>query len=71
VTADSDRPYPQFSRYPVDSTGEPWTGGSVHFDLGIWLEELSQFKADYNRLWPLLKSRYPSDSSLEQLDTTL
>jgi hypothetical protein len=70
VTPNSDRPYPQFSRYPVDSTGEPWRRCSVHLDLGTWLEELSQFKEDYNRLWPLLKSRYPSDASLRQPDTT-
>ena len=66
VTPDPDRPYSQFARYPVDSEGKPWGGGNVHFHLGLWLEQLRQFREDYERLRPLLESKYPSDSSLEQ-----
>ena len=48
----------QYARYPRDKHGQPWSG-HTHIDLSIWYQELSPFKADFERLVPLLKSRYP------------
>lgn len=52
-------PHNEFARYPTDWSGKPWAGHS-HIDLVIFFEEASKFLDDFNRLWPLMKNRYPT-----------
>ncbi|MDE2179750.1 MAG: hypothetical protein KGJ40_02735 [candidate division NC10 bacterium] len=58
VSEQSSAPRNQYARYPVDPKGHPWEG-NTHIDLSIWYQELRLFKADFERLEPLIKARYP------------
>lgn len=51
-------PRNQYARYPGDSKGRPWEG-YTHIDLSTWYQELRPFKADFERLEPLIKAKYP------------
>jgi HEPN domain-containing protein len=62
VTKDQARPYAEYSRYPIDTSGKLWPGNS-HFDFDIWLKQLELFKKEYERLIPLVKERYSVNST--------
>jgi hypothetical protein len=52
-------PHNQFARYPTDRSGTPWEAqGHSFIDLARFFEQASLFLEDFNRLWPLMKTRY-------------
>jgi hypothetical protein len=58
VSEKPSAPRNQYARYPGDPKGRPWDG-YTHIDLSIWYQELRPFKADFDRLEALIKSKYP------------
>lgn len=60
VGRDASRPYPEYSRYPIDTSGNLWPENS-HFEFEVWLEQLELFQKDYSNLIPLIKERYPEN----------
>lgn len=56
----SETPRAQYARYPQDKHGRPWSG-HTHINLSIWRHELLPFKADFARLVPLFKAKYPAN----------
>jgi len=58
VSENASTPHNQYARYPRDRKGRPWQG-ATNIDLSIWYRELRPFKADFDRLEPLIKARYP------------
>jgi len=54
-------PHNQYARYPTDKAGKPWDArGHSFIDLAKFYEQASLFLEDFNRLWPLMKARYPT-----------
>ncbi len=56
------QPGSQFLRYPADASGQEWSG-NTHFDLDIWHGEIKLFRADYRRLEPEMRSRFPKPAT--------
>lgn len=51
---DSQRPYSEWNRYPIDSSGNLWSK-PLFYDPHLWASQLILFKEDYDRLLPLIK----------------
>jgi HEPN domain-containing protein len=53
-------PHSQYARYPTDRSGRLWEAQDHSFiDVARYYEQTSLFLEDFNRLWPLMKTRYP------------
>lgn len=53
---DPHRPYGQYSKYPIDKDGCPWTGGSV-LVIEHALSWIGLLRDDFKRLTPLIEEK--------------
>jgi HEPN domain-containing protein len=61
VAPHKNMPHNEFARYPTDHVGQPWPG-YTHIDIAIWYDRLGVFQKDFDRLEPLMKARYETES---------
>lgn len=57
IKQDKSQPYNEFFRYPIDKDSNVWIG-NFFYDFNVWTNQVNIFKNDYERLLPMIKSRY-------------